>query len=149
MIETGTYLGEMVEAMQRRFEKIYSIELSPELYVRARERFSEAENVRIALGDSARVLPMILAELHEPALFWLDGHFSEGNTAKGDRETPILDELDAIFRNEVKGHVVLIDDARCFDGTGDYPTLAELERVVRARNPNASFEVRDDIIRVS
>jgi len=149
LIETGTYLGEMVEAMQRRFEKIYSIELSPELYARARERFSEAENVRIALGDSARVLPMILAELHEPALFWLDGHFSEGNTAKGDRETPILDELDAIFRNEVKGHVVLIDDARCFDGTGDYPTLAELERFVRARNPNASFEVRDDIIRVT
>src|SRR5436305_13608114 len=39
LIETGTYMGEMVEAQKARFKKIFSIELSNELFKRARQRF--------------------------------------------------------------------------------------------------------------
>jgi hypothetical protein len=149
LVETGTYEGEMVEAMRPRFDRVFSIELSPEHFKRAAEHFMKYENVQIVFGDSALVLPDVLADIAEPTLFWLDGHFSQGNTAKGAKETPILSEIDAICRHSVNGHVVLVDDARCFNGTSDYPTLAELEAYVRARRPGASFEVRDDIIRIT
>jgi len=148
-VETGTYLGDMVEAMRRRFREVFSIELSPVLYRRACQRFAVCRNVHIVEGDSATALPRVLENVKEPALFWLDGHYSEGITAKGEKQTPILNELDAVFRHGVKGHAILIDDARCFDGTGDYPTLVELERFVRERWPDASFEVRDDIVRIA
>jgi len=149
LVETGTYLGEMVQAIRRRFREVFSIELSPELYRNACAQFSAFPNVHIVQGDSATALSQILKNLNEPALFWLDGHYSEGITAKGEKETPILSEIDAVCRHGVKGHVMLIDDARCFDGTGDYPTLEELEHFVRERRPDASFEVRDDIVRIA
>src|SRR4051794_17619818 len=38
-VETGTYLGQMVEATQGFFESIHSIELSDELYSNARAKF--------------------------------------------------------------------------------------------------------------
>lgn len=149
LVETGTYEGEMVEAMRTQFDRVFSIELSPAHYKRAAERFAAAGNVEIVFGDSALMLADVLMEIEEPALFWLDGHYSAGSTARGDKETPILSELDAICRHPVQGHVILVDDARCFDGTADYPALAALETYVRERRPAASFEVRDDIVRIT
>jgi hypothetical protein len=46
----------------------------------------------------------------------LDGRYSEGCTARGETNTPILQELEAIFAF-CPIWVVLIDDARHFDGT--------------------------------
>jgi hypothetical protein len=45
------------------------------------------------------VLPLIIKDLNEPAIFWLDGHYSSGITAKGDKICPIFEELDSIFNN--------------------------------------------------
>jgi hypothetical protein len=78
----------------------------------------------------------------------LDGHYSAGNTALGDRETPVSAEVAAILNHPVKGHVVLIDDARNFDGTHDYPTLTALRDYVHRVLPNADFSVENDIIRI-
>ena len=44
-IETGTYIGEMVNAVRSRFKKIYSIELGPELYQKAVKRFENEKNI--------------------------------------------------------------------------------------------------------
>lgn len=148
LVETGTYLGEMVEATSRLFQRIFSIELDPTLYAQAKQKFSKLKHVTILQGDSGEVLPGILADIHQPCLFWLDGHYSGGNTAKGEKETPILSEIDIICRHRINRHVILVDDARCFDGSGDYPTLADLEQFVRERRPDAVFEVKDDIIRI-
>ena len=40
LVETGTYYGDMVEAMKHCFDRIYSIELSGELFERATKRFN-------------------------------------------------------------------------------------------------------------
>jgi hypothetical protein len=53
-------------------------------------------------------------QLQEPALFWLDGHYSGVDTGKDELDTPVSAELEAILGSPVKGHVILIDDARCF-----------------------------------
>jgi hypothetical protein len=148
LVETGTYLGDMVFSLRKRFKDIISIELSSELCVRAQQRLREFPHVSIIEGDSSEVLPGILNGLKVPTLFWLDGHYSAGNTALGERETPVSAEVEAILNHPVKGHVILIDDARNFDGTHDYPTLASLRDYVHRALPKANFNVEDDIIRI-
>jgi hypothetical protein len=148
MIETGTYRGDMVEACRKSFRHIYSIELSEELYESARQRFSSLDRVTILQGDSAQVLPGLLARIGEPCLFWLDAHYSGGVTAQGRVLTPIFDELERILAHPVPGHVILIDDACDFVGTEGYPTIAELRVFVHTHRPGWVFEVRDDIIRI-
>ena len=148
LVETGTYRGGTIEALRDRFARIYSIELDDALYERARTRFARAPHVTILPGDSALMLPTVLAELSEPALFWLDGHYSGPGTAKGRRETPIVEEIRAILAHPVAGHVILVDDARVFGTWPDYPTLDEFQTLVAAHRPDLAFTVDDDIIRI-
>jgi hypothetical protein len=63
-------------------------------------------------------------------------------------ETPISNEVQAILEHRVKGHVILIDDARNFDGSHDYPDLSDLRSSVVSKYPQATFEVADDVIRI-
>ena len=86
--------------------------------------------------------------MNEPCLFWLDGHYSEGITAKGQLNTPILAELNHILNHSIKDHVILIDDARCFNGLDDYPTIDELKKIIVDKKPALQFSVADDIIRI-
>jgi hypothetical protein len=53
-----------------------------------------------------------------------------------------------VFTHSIPGHVALIDDARLFDGTDDYPTLDDLRRWLAERRPAWVMEVADDIIRL-
>jgi len=147
LVETGTFLGEMVEAQKKIFKKIYSVELSVELFNNAKRRFYNDKNVTIVQGDSGKVLPKILLGIDEPAIFWLDGHYSEGITAKGEKECPILEELDAIFNSKKFNHILLIDDARCFIGKRDFPTIAQLTEYVKRKNEKYQVEIKHDIIR--
>ncbi len=75
------------------------------------------------------------------------GHYSAGFTAKGNLETPIISELDTIFSNKID-HIVLIDDARSFKGTNDYPTLKFVEEFSLNKKNNYRIMVNDDIIRL-
>jgi len=147
-IETGTYLGDMVNAVMDTFNKIYSIELDKTLYEQAKKKFSKHHNISILHGDSSKVLPVILADIREPCLFWLDGHYSGGITAKGDFNTPIIQELNCILDHTIRGHVILIDDAREFNGYNDYPTLEELKKRIFKKYPDWKFDIKDDIIRI-
>lgn len=147
LIETGTYLGDMVEAQKSAFDRIISIELSEALCRDAGKRFRFDRHVTIVQGDSGEVLGPILRDIHEPVIFWLDGHYSGGVTAKGATACPVFKELEAIFAHPVKGHVLLIDDARLFNGTGDYPTIEELRAFVQRNAPACEISVKDDIIR--
>jgi hypothetical protein len=148
LVETGTYMGGTIEALRDRFARIYSIELDDDLYQRARARFAHLPHVTILHGDSAQMLPELLAELREPALFWLDGHYSGPGTAKGRRETPIVEEIRAVLAHLVAGHVILVDDARAFGTWPDYPTLDEFRHLVATEAPALHFTVEDDIIRI-
>jgi hypothetical protein len=149
LVETGTFLGEMVFACKNNFNRIYSIELDNKLAARAKFNFKSFSNITIIEGDSSVELPAILEKVMEPALFWLDGHYSGGFTAKGKFNTPVLQELTHIIRHHIKQHVILIDDARCFDGTDDYPCLEEMKDLISNRLPQSDFEVKNDIIRIT
>ena len=81
-VETGTYLGDMVEAQKRRFKKIVSIEIGVELFEKAQKRFKNDHHVTIVQGDSGIILPQILKDMNEPAIFWLDGSLFGRNNSK-------------------------------------------------------------------
>ena len=147
LVETGTFLGDMLAACRGRFRRLYSIELNMQLYMQARRRFADAQDIVVLPGDSAAVLPVILRNLDGPALFWLDAHAMEGLHEPGRAITPIVDELNQLFSFGIDGGAILIDDARLFGG-GAYPTLGETEALVRAALPHYSFRVTDDVIRI-
>ena len=148
LVETGTYHGEMVAAMKGFFAEVISIELSPMLYAKARERFQRDRNVTLVQGDSGQEIGRVVAQLRQPALFWLDGHYSAGETACGDKETPILEELGHILAAGDIGHVIIIDDARCFGSEPSYPTVEEVKRFVLARRENVAISIEHDSIRI-
>jgi hypothetical protein len=148
LVETGTYLGDMVEAQRKNFQKIYSIELSEKLFLRARKRFNTFSQIEILQGDSGQILHELIKKINSPALFWLDGHYSEGITAKGDKECPVVQELDAILKSNFD-HVILIDDARMFNGKQDYPSVEEIKSILQNSQKKISLEVKDDIIRIT
>jgi hypothetical protein len=147
LVETGTFTGETVAALAPRVRRLVSIELDPRLHAGARERLAGLPHVELLQGDSAVVLPRVLAGLQEPALFWLDGHYTGPQSARTDVDSPIVAEIAALLDHQVEGHVVLIDDAREFTGTGGYPTFDGLRAMIRSRRPDDVVEVADDIIR--
>ncbi len=148
LIETGTYLGDMVYAQRKLFRQIYSIELSEQLHRMAVNRFKKYKNSDILQGDSGIVLTSLVNKIKRQSIFWLDGHYSGGFTAKGDKECPIIQELGAILGSPYE-HIILIDDAREFTGTNDYPTIEELESIIKkSRYVNSTINVKDDIIRI-
>jgi hypothetical protein len=146
-IETGTFAGGMIDAVRSRFDRVFSIELDPGWHSRAVERFRADPRITLLQGDSGVRLQEVLDSLTEPALFWLDAHYSGPVTARGALDSPSVKELDAIRAHGVGGHVVLIDDMRDFQGRDGYPTVDEVLRWIRGVDPVSIVEVRDDILR--
>jgi hypothetical protein len=150
LVETGTYYGDMIWSQRKVFDTLYSIELSETLHKKAIKRFKKEPNIYLFHGDSGNVLPEILKKLDQPAIFWLDGHYSGGETARGEKDCPIIAELTHIFSSKFN-HILLIDDARCFVNEGDlidYPTIDYLKEFILSKKPQSTIEVENDIIRV-
>jgi hypothetical protein len=149
-IETGTYLGRSLENVCGLFERAVSIELSDELHEAACRKFADRQNVTLLKGDSARRMGdarSLCAGL--PTLHWLDAHWSAGNTARGEENTPILEELALIAGSASSNDVVLIDDIRYFisippgftthDANAGYPMITDVLAVL-ARFPDGGFQ---------
>lgn len=148
LVETGTYYGVMIDRLKSDFDRIYSIELSRELYEKAKTRFQSDDHIELIQGDSAQELGTVLKRITQPALFWLDGHYSGGVTGRGAKDTPVFEELKHILdRHDVRS-VIVIDDARLFGTEPSYPTMDELIAFVRARREDAGITVEADSIRI-
>jgi hypothetical protein len=146
LVETGTYLGQMVAAVRNSFSRVVTIELDKYLFERAKRVFERAENVEVIRGNSAEVLPRILPTLEQPTLFWLDAHYSGPGTARSDSDTPVVQELELVLACS-HTRVILIDDIREFEHSPHYPQVQRVIDVIKARHPNWTVDVRDDILR--
>jgi predicted SAM-dependent methyltransferase len=154
-VETGTYLGDTAAMAAEFISEVYTIELAPELARKATARFAAQPQVHVHAGDSAKLLPKILATLNGPSLLWLDGHYSEGETARGDSNTPILTELRAVQQSGRKDAVILIDDLRLFEKPSGsveknsslhgYPSINQLHEAVLAIDPDYQFLILGDV----
>jgi len=141
LLETGTNYAHMIYVQKDHFREIYSIELDAHKAESARRKFAGNSKIHILEGDSGVLLPKLVPELKDRCVFWLDGHDFE-------MSTPVKLELDALFGDATREHVILIDDASWFNGSGSYPTLDELRQRVTREYPGREMEVKDNIIRI-
>lgn len=148
-IETDTFLGDMIDGVEKQFDEVHSVELSEELYQMVKKRFKNKPKIHLYQGDSGRILPEILLKVDRPALIWLDAHlipdipsWKKLPIAKPDPPTPVLSELEAIRRSSKKlRHLVLVDDASSFTGRDGWPSLMELVKSPEIRENVLIFHV--------
>jgi hypothetical protein len=144
-VETGTYLGDTIAAVERLCSQIISIEVDPILCANARRRFEGKKHITIFEGDCLEVFPKILSALRRPAVFWLDAHYSGGITGRGNIDDPILFSL-AQLKSHPITHTLLVDDARTFDGRESRPGLVDVLQALHSINPNYRLSVLYDMI---
>jgi hypothetical protein len=143
LVESGTYLGGTVEFMLPHSRRIVSVEIEPSLYQQARRRFENDKNVELHHGDSAVLVPQLVGGLEEPALVWLDGHFTGGvNTLQGEAIEPAPGILESLGDLDLpEGMTVVVDDLRLF-GRGDgFPSLDALLLSARRAFPEAQIAI--------
>lgn len=112
-IEAGTYKGGSTKQAAGMFERVVTIEKSHKLYMDAEQLFASATNVSCYQGCTRDHITSHINQSDKP-LFWLDAHWSGGETAGQEDECPILDELSLIFSKNINSFAILIDDARLF-----------------------------------
>lgn len=146
LIETGTYNGRTIYYLRQQFKKIMSVEVYDPCYQNALKLTSSYKNINLFFGDSKQLLPDMINKIEGRCLFWLDGHYSGTGTGMSESECPVIGELKAIKNAERNDHLILLDDAREFKGTNDYPALYEVLELLYSINPNYSIEIKDDCI---
>jgi hypothetical protein len=128
-VESGTFRGVTAARCARLFERVFTVELDPHLFVEAKEHLQSLKNVEVIHGDAAKEIPQLFATGRViNALVFLDGHFSGGNTACGDTPEPAIQELEALATYRDYICAVIVDDFRCFGVEPGYPRKSNLLR---------------------
>lgn len=152
-VESGTFKGKSLRTAIESgiFEKHYSVEIQPSLYEDLKPKFAERQNCQIFLGNSSTVFVeniFPLCAAGDRLFFWLDGHFSKGETGGAESPCPLLDELAAIRQHcPTQSLVIAIDDTDDFGRTDpdvpglNWQTRSEIEAAALKINP--SFHILD------
>ena len=112
-IETGTLNGDTIFTMEPYFNTLYTIEFSEKYYTNTKKRY-KGNKINFIYGDSSIVLESLLKNINEKCIFFLDGHWSSGDTAKSDKDCPLYEEIthiNNVYSNEA---IIIIDDYRLF-----------------------------------
>lgn len=120
-VETGTSYGASINSIYPYFEKLWTVELSQELYAFAKPLTDSLSHCTHVLGDSLIELPKFLESIdkNEKVFFWLDAHYSSQNTARNHLDCPLIEEcilIDKYYKSD--SGIIVIDDVRLF-GTND------------------------------
>ena len=154
-IETGTYAGDSSATALEVFDEVHTIELSKIIFEQACKRFENNAAIFLYCGDSTYVLPKILSTINEKSVLWLDGHWSSGATARGEVNTPIIQELQALKKSRLKNSIILIDDIRFFQtpiialkdkSLEGYPTIHTVIEYLKDINSYYTYYVYADIL---
>jgi hypothetical protein len=112
-IETGTYTGNTILSLEPYFNKLYTIEFSEFYYQNTKNKY-DGDKISFMLGDSSVVFKSLLPTITDKCIFFLDGHWSSGNTGKSEKDCPLNEEITQIndlFKQEA---IIVIDDFRLF-----------------------------------
>lgn len=152
-IETGTYLGLSAEWASKFFKIVHSIEASEHYFQNAQIRLKNSKNIYLHYGRSQEVLPKIITKVEGAILFWLDAHWSAGDTFKDQIECPLLDEIHQINSLNNNNNFIFIDDAHMFlsppplpHNPKDWPTIDKVIFGIQAPNKNFFISVYHDVI---
>ena len=112
-IETGTYNCETTFGLEPYFNKLYTIEFSEKYYNNTKNKYY-GDKINFILGDSSIVFQTLLPTINDKCIFFLDGHWSSGDTGKSEKDCPLVEEITHInnlFQNEA---IIIVDDFRLF-----------------------------------
>ena len=149
-IETGTYKGDTTAFLALNSPEVFTIEPSEKYYLQALARFAHNSKVHVIQGSSEVILEDLVVKIKNGVNFWLDGHYSGGETFLGSSPTPIIAELkiiDKVLNRTDFNFMVAIDDIRLFKGSAahdiGYPELKSL--VNWAEENNYQWHIEHDI----
>jgi hypothetical protein len=112
-IETGTYRGETIFHMESFFDSLHTIEINENLYNTCKAQY-DGDKIAFYLGNSSNILPQILPLVKGNVIFFLDGHWSSKDTGRGEKDVPLLEELEFINAQLQEKAIIIIDDYRLF-----------------------------------
>ena len=151
-VETGTYHGSTARWASTHFDRVVTVERAPSLYDQAISRSAGHDNIEFVLGDSREVLAELLPKLPDRAVFWLDGHWSGGETYGAGDECPLLGELAAIGASHTE-HSLFIDDAHLFMSAPprphdpeEWPTIDEVIFALQRPEKTYAIAVVENVI---
>lgn len=144
-VETGSHIGSTIDlSIKVGFKHIRSVELSEKYYKLCKEKYKNNKKVKLYLGASEDLLYDMISDLDGEITFWLDGHYSKGDTALGNTWTPLLKEIENISKHKIKTHTILIDDIRCFGKEAfDYLEKDTIKNKIKKINKNYTFTYED------
>jgi len=150
-VETGTWRGQGARRLAAVFPEVVTIELSSDLCKAARTALATDQRIRVLHGRSPAVLRGMVDGT--PTLYWLDAHWSLGDTAGRDDQCPLLEELASIAGGSTPDDCILIDDARIFLATAatpldpaQWPTIWEVFDALRSTWPTHQVTVAHDVV---
>jgi hypothetical protein len=147
-VETGTLGGDGVARAQKTnlFKEIYSMDIHLPFIEYTKTRFPSDSHIHIIHGDSSCDLKNLIQPFDRPITFWLDAHHGTANT-NGEKNTPLMQELEQIKSHPIKTHTILIDDMHCVGGIlFDYLTKDQIIQKILEINPayNISYVTGGD-----
>ncbi len=126
-VESGTFKGHTIFAVESLFKKLHTIELSTALYNAVKKNYN-GEKINFYNGESHIIFDSLLPTLTNPTVFFLDGHWSCADTACGSKQVPLLEEL-VMIKELYKGPgIIIIDDYRLFDGKDPVVDWSEITK---------------------
>lgn len=122
-VESGTGNGDTIISLEPEFAKLYTFEITEKYYTLSKNKYN-GNKINFNHGDSYKKFKELLPDITEKAIFFLDGHYSSGDTGRGEKDVPLLEELAVIndlFKNDA---IIIIDNYRLF-GKGPKTGLNE------------------------
>ena len=112
-IETGTLNGDTTFALEPHFDKLYTVEYSEKYYNNTRSKYT-GNKINFIHGDSSIVFESLLPTISDKCIFFLDGHWSGGDTGKSNKDCPLDEEITHINNLFQHDAIIVIDDFRLF-----------------------------------
>ncbi|MGQ9818869.1 MAG: FkbM family methyltransferase [Candidatus Kapaibacteriales bacterium] len=151
-VVVGTYLGETTLWASNYFKRVHSIEASSNYYRTVSRKLQNINNITLHLGISTNLLPNILSNLKGANLFYLDEHWTIGNTFFGDSECSVIPEI-KLISSYSENNFIFINNANMFisptlhlHNPSQWSTIDAIITSLQKQKTESHIVVYDDVI---